>query len=300
MARFDERMRGQVAGSMNDRPAPPGSSGAVFPGHKSSMQRQAQGSQRLDSARLIELERIIADTDQPRKEFDPEALDLLAASLKSRGQLQPIRVRWVESADRYVVVVGERRFRAAELAGLKSIACVIVAGDATPEDILEDQLVENALREGLKPIEQANAYQTLMTSRGLTQAQLAERLRISQPAVSKAMALLNLPPEIQAKVDDGSIDPSSGVELSRVADPGEQAELAREAAEGRLRRDEIKGRTRTPRKPSSARAASSRSFATVAGPKVTVEHKGGLEAGSAIAAIREVLAQLETESRRPE
>ncbi len=78
-------------------------------------------------------------------------------------------MRWDEADQHYVVVIGERRWRAAELAGLESIACIVVPGTATPEEILEDQLVENCLREDLKPIEQARAYRSLMQRPGLSQ-----------------------------------------------------------------------------------------------------------------------------------
>ena len=142
---------------------------------------------------MIRLDRIVTDPNQPRTEFDPESLARLATSLRERGQLQPIRVRWDDTASCYVVVVGERRLRAAQLAGLESLACVVVAGEPTAEDLLEDQLVENCLREDLKPIEQAKAYKSLMASRGLSTRQLAERLQIGAASVAKALALLDTP-----------------------------------------------------------------------------------------------------------
>jgi len=300
MAKFNEKMRAHVAGSMNDRPAPPGSSGeAIFPVNRPPTHRQFEGRRRLEPASMIRLDRIIPDPDQPRKEFDPEAIELLAASFRDRGQLQPIRVRWVESADRYMVVVGERRYRAAMRAGVDSVACIVADGSASAEDILEDQLVENALRENLRPVEQARAYRTLMSARGFTQSQLAERLRVTQGAISKALALLDLPPEIQAKVESGEIPPSTGRELANVTDPGEQAELAREAAEGRVRREDIQSRARTPRTPRKAATtrAVSRSWPTSAGPRVTVEGGEGLDASAIAAALREVLGLVEGEDR---
>ncbi len=301
MAKFNEKMRAHVAASTDDRPAPVGSSGHVAsPGNHppTPLQRQADGRRRLEAARLIRLDRIIPDPDQPRTEFDPEALELLAASLKDRGQLQPIRVRWVESADRYVVVVGERRYRAAIRAGLESIACVVATGEATAEDILEDQLVENALRQDLRPIEQARAYQRLLAARGLSQRQLADRLQIGHASIARALGLLNLPGPIQAEVESGAIAPNTAYELSKVTDPGEQAELAREAAQGRLKRDDIKERTRTPRKGGGASAArrDARSWSTAAGPRVTVDQAGGLDPVAIAAALREVLEQVEREA----
>lgn len=300
MASFNQNMRSQVAGSMNDRPAPEGSSGDVrFTVNRSALERQGEGRKRLDAASLIRLDRIIPDPNQPRTEFDPDALELLAASLKARGQLQPIRVRWDDGADRYVVVVGERRYRAAILAGLESVACVVASGGATSEDILEDQLVENALRQDLRPVEQARAYRTLLTARGLTHRQLADRLQIGHASIARALALLDLPEPIQAEVEAGSIAANTAYELSKVSDPEEQAQLARQAAGGQLRRDEIQERTRTPRKGRAAIKArpkrpTVRTFKTTSA-KVTVEFKRAADLAEIRAAFAEVLARVDAE-----
>jgi ParB family chromosome partitioning protein len=299
MAKLNPKMAANIAASIQDRPAPPGSSGDLRPAvNRPALLRQSEGRRRLEAASLIRLDRIIPDPDQPRKEFSDDAIERLAASMKKR-QLQPIRVRWVDAADRYMVIVGERRYRAAIEAGMDSIACIVAADDATPEDILEDQLVENALREDLRPVEQARAYKTLMTARGLSLRQLAEQLRIGHSSIDRSLALLKLPEEIQAKVEAGTIAPNTAYELSKVTDPGEQAELAREAAEGRLRRDDIKERARV-RAPRKAPATgdgkpSKRSFPTQAGPRVTLDHKPGLDRPAMLAALREVVAILEAE-----
>lgn len=301
MASFNQSMRSQVAGSMNDRPAPEGSSGdARFTVNRSTLERQGEGRKRLDAASLIRLDRIIADPHQPRTEFDPDALELLAASLKARGQLQPIRVRWDDAADRYIVIVGERRYRAAKLAGLESIACVVATGGATVEDLLEDQLVENALRQDLKPVEQARAYRTLLSARGLTHRQLADRLQIGHASIARALALLDLPEPIQAEVEAGSIAPNTAYELSKVSDPDEQAELARQAAGGQLRRDEIKERTRTPKKgrggKQKPRKMTERVIRTAAGTRLTIENRRGLDVAAILAALDEARNQVRAEA----
>jgi ParB family chromosome partitioning protein len=302
MASFNQSMRSQVAGSMNDRPAPEGSSGdARFTVNRSNLERQGEGRKRLDAASMIRLDRIIADPNQPRTEFDPEALELLAASLKARGQLQPIRVRWDDAADRYIVVVGERRYRASKLAGMESIACVVATGGATAEDLLEDQLVENALRQDLRPVEQARAYRTLLTARGLTHRQLADRLQIGHASIARALALLELPEPIQAEVEAGSIAPNTAYELSKVSDPTEQAELARQAAVGQLRRDEVQERTRTSKKSRGGkpkpRKVTERVIRTAVGPRVTIEFKRGLDSSTIEAALIEALATVQADSR---
>lgn len=204
------------------------------------------GRVRLNSACEISIDRIIPDPDQPRSEFDPEALDQLASSIKARGILQPIRVRWDVTADRYIVVVGERRWRASQAAGLLSIPCVVMSGDATAEEILEDQIVENCLRVDLNAIEQATAFRTLMTRQNLSQTALAAKLNISQSQVQKVLSLLTLPEPIKDQVRDGAIGPSVAYQISRIDDPDQQAEMAEKAALGQVRRDEIVDRARKP------------------------------------------------------
>jgi ParB family chromosome partitioning protein len=209
---------------------------------------QFQGRTQLREACLIRLDRIVADPNQPRGEFDADSLNRLASSLKQRGQLQPIRVRWDEVDQHYIVVIGERRWRAAKLAGMESIACIVVPGTATPEDILEDQLIENCLREDLKPIEQARAYQSLMQRLGLSQRALAEKLNISQGQIMQSLKLLELPESIKGSIEEGKIAPSIGYEIAKVADPGEQMELAEQVSRGEVGREGIRERTvRAPR-----------------------------------------------------
>jgi ParB family transcriptional regulator, chromosome partitioning protein len=209
---------------------------------------QFQGRTQLREACLIRLDRIVADPNQPRGEFDADALERLAGSLRQRGQLQPIRVRWDEANQQYVIVIGERRWRAAKLAGMESMACIVVPGTATPEEILEDQLVENCLREDLKPIEQARAYQSLMHRLGLSQRALAEKLDVSQGQIMQSLKLLELPEPIRESIDDGKIAPSIGYEIAKVTDPGQQLELAEKVARGTAGRAEIRERTvRAPR-----------------------------------------------------
>jgi ParB family chromosome partitioning protein len=299
MAGIKADMLAHVDSSMRDRTAPAvhGETAPVVHGEtapaRSALERQSEGRRRLDSAAVIRVDRIIADPNQPRAEFAPEALGRLAESLKTRGQLQPIRVRWDDAASPYVVVVGERRWRAARIAGLQSLACVVVTGDVAPEDLLEDQLIENCLREDLKPIEQARAYKSLMTKRGLSLRALAERLQVGHASISRALALLELPQEIQESVERGDIAPNTAYELSKVTDPTEQAELARDAATGTLKRDEIKARTSKPRKgrgPAKGRQATSRVFRGASG-KVTVELRKGAGADAIVALLCEALDQ---------
>jgi ParB family chromosome partitioning protein len=260
-----------------------------------------QGCTRIKSALLIPVDRLAPDPDQPRKGFDPESLRHLAASLKERGQLQPIRVRWDSAMGRWVIISGERRWRAAAEAGLPTLAAVEANRPLDADEILEEQLVENCVREDLTPIEQARAFKALIDSRGMSQRQLAEKLRIGQATVAKALALLMLPEAIRASVDAGVIGPAEGYQLARVEDPEEQARMAREAEAGRLGRDQIEERVRATRgrKAGPRRAtkkATSRTFKTAVGPRVTVESGRGLNGDSIVAALEDALTQARREA----
>jgi ParB family chromosome partitioning protein len=246
--------------------------------------RAFDGRTQLREACKIRLDRIIADPNQPRKEFDESALAELAESLKARGQLQPIRVRWDEVAEVYVVVVGERRLRAAQQAGLDSVICVVAPGNATPEEVLEDQLVENALRQDLKPVEEARAYRQLLDRLGISQRQLAERLHVSPQKVTRALALLELPADVQESVEQGAIAPQTAYEISRIEDSAEQQELIEKARRGELKREAVRERaTKAPRKTRAEGARvefkTSRGIVVVSG------------SDDVIAALEEALAQ---------
>jgi ParB family chromosome partitioning protein len=275
---------------------------AAAPALPAEAPAKLRGTVRLRDALRIDLDRLAPDPNQPRKEFDPVELNDLAESLRSRGQLQPIRVRWEAAMERWVIVVGERRYRAAARAGLTSLVCVEAPAPATPEDVLEDQLVENALRADLKPIEQANAYRTLLARRGWTHRQLAEALKVSPGSVAKALALLDLPADVQARVEQGALSPATAYEVSKLDDPVQQEALAERVvaegltvteaaavvkrAEGRVAGGKGKGRGGKPRK------VTSRALKTSAGPRVTVEFKRGLDDALVLAALEEAAAQV--------
>jgi ParB family chromosome partitioning protein len=197
------------------------------------------GVTRSKDVSLIELDRIVRDPAQPREEFDPEALERLARSMRDRGQLQPIRVRWDEGQGAYVVLVGERRWRAARMAGLATLSCVIADGPMGADEVLAIQLIENALREDLKPIEQANAYRRILEANGWSARQLAAELSIHHAQVVRAMALLELPAEVQDRVEQGGLSPATAYEVSKLDDPAAQAELAEAAVAEKLTRSEV-------------------------------------------------------------
>jgi ParB family chromosome partitioning protein len=188
---------------------------------------------------MIPVAKIDRDPDQPRQEFDEEELARLAESLRIRGQLQPIRVRWDEGRGAYVILAGERRWRAARAAGLDKLACVIHEGALTEGEKLAMQLVENALRADLKPIEQARAYRRLMDARGYSTRDLAAELHIAQTSVVRALALLELPADVQARVEGGELASTVAAELAKIPDATIQAEVAQAVVAEGLTRTEV-------------------------------------------------------------
>lgn len=196
------------------------------------------GVARAKDVVLIPPDRIDRDPGQPREEFDEESLQRLAESLKTRGQLQPIRVRWDEDRGVYVVIAGERRWRAARMAGIATLAAVVVEGAIDPAELLAVQLVENALREDLQPVEQARAYRRLMDTKGWSTRHLAAELAVSQAAVVKALALLELPEPVQDRVDRGELSAAAAYQIAR-APASLQAELAEAVVAEGLGRDEV-------------------------------------------------------------
>jgi ParB family chromosome partitioning protein len=198
-----------------------------------------EGLARSKNAAEIPVDRIERAPEQPREDFNEEGLERLAQSLKTRGQLQPIRVRWDEGRRVYVIVCGERRWRAAKMAGLSTLSCVIMDRPAEPGELLALQLVENALREDLRPIEQARAYKALLELHTWSARQLAAELAINPATVTRALALLELPTSVQDRVEEGSLAPATAYEVSKVEDPAIQAEVAQVAVDEGLKRSEV-------------------------------------------------------------
>lgn len=170
----------------------------------------------------VSLYDIDTNPDQPRKTFDPEKLKELASSLKRHGVVQPLLVR--KNGLRYTIVAGERRYRAARLAGLKTVPVVLT--EANDDTLMELSLVENIQREDLNPIEEAAALKLLMQQHDLTQEEVSERVGKSRPAIANALRLLTLSKPVQAMVKDGTLSAGHGKMLAGVADAKLQKELA--------------------------------------------------------------------------
>lgn len=176
----------------------------------------------------VDLYDIDTNPKQPRKTFDPEKMEELAASIKRHGVVQPILVK--RNGTRYTIIAGERRYRAARLAGLSKVPVVLT--DIDEESVMEIALVENIQREDLNPIEEAAALKLLMQQHDLTQEEVSERVGKSRPAIANALRLLSLSRPVQILIRDGRLSAGHGKMLAGVCDPHLQAELAEKCVQG--------------------------------------------------------------------
>lgn len=164
----------------------------------------------------VELAKIVPNPFQPRKVFEPEALKELADSIKEHGVIQPLVV--TRTPNGYELVVGERRFRASQLAGLEKVPAIVKEA-MVDQTKLEVALIENIQRQELNPIEEAQAYDRLMKTFSLTQDQVAKKVGKSRPAIANTVRLLNLPAEIQRGVIEGKLSEGHARALLGLADP---------------------------------------------------------------------------------
>jgi ParB family chromosome partitioning protein len=178
----------------------------------------------------LPLEAIVPNPRQPRSVFDGDALDELVDSIREVGLLQPVVVRPI-GGDRYELVMGERRWRASQLAGTSTIPAIIRPTE--DHDLLRDALLENLHRAQLNPLEEAAAYQQLLEDFGCTQDELATRIKRSRPQISNTIRLLRLPPTVQRRVAAGVLSAGHARALLAMADPlGPERLAQRVVAEG--------------------------------------------------------------------
>ena len=180
-------------------------------------------------AATLPLREIEPDPEQPRKKFDEEALSGLAASIQENGLLQPIAVRPKRIGTGYLIIAGERRWRAARLAGLTEVPVLIK--DVTDEQAAALALIENLQREDLDPIEVAEGCRQLIEKYGLTQETAAKRLGKSRSAVTNSLRLLGLPEDVRARVSDGTLSAGHAKVLLGLPEPDLIRAAAQEVAE---------------------------------------------------------------------
>ncbi len=179
-----------------------------------------------DSITQLPLTKIERNPNQPRKKFDQQALEELAESIRLHGVITPITVRHGEKDGYYQIIAGERRWRAARLAGLKEIPAMVL--EASEGEVMELALIENLQRQDLNPIEEAEGYDRLMQQFGLTQEEIANRVVKSRSAVANALRLLGLPDEVRTMVADGKLSGGHARAVLAVSDEDKRVEAARQ------------------------------------------------------------------------
>lgn len=182
------------------------------------------------SQTLISLNDIKANREQPRKSFDNEKILELSQSIKNHGIIQPLILK--KKDDFYVIIAGERRWRAAKLAGLKEVPAIIM--DITDRELLELSLIENIQREDLNPIEEGKAFKKLLEDFNLTQESLSETLSKSRTSITNTMRLLNLDDRVQDYIIDGVISEGHGRTLLGIKEKDIQYELAQKVIDDKI------------------------------------------------------------------
>ncbi|HBK58729.1 MAG TPA: chromosome partitioning protein ParB [Spirochaetaceae bacterium] len=205
--------------------------GALIPEHQQFFEQSAQENSE-SMVRLVSIESLSPNPDQPRKTFSQASLDELADSIRRHGLLQPLLVHEQETGN-YTIIAGERRYRAAQLAGLQKVP-VIVRAQNDSDRHLELSLVENIQREDLDPIEEAQAYLKLMEISGVTQERIAEMVGKNRVTVANAIRLLRLPDNIQTAIKQGLLSAGHARALLSIED-----DTARQILFERICRDNL-------------------------------------------------------------
>ena len=187
----------------------------------------------IDKKEIVELDisMVYPNEDQPRKVFDEEKIKILSDSIKAYGVLQPIVVKPDENG-KYMIIAGERRYRASRAANKESIPAVIK--DLPIRDIMEIALIENLQREDLNPIEEALAYKSLIDNHNVTQEEISDAVGKSRPHITNTIRLLNLREEVIAMIEYGEITAGHGKALLRITDKDKQLEMAKRIVEDGL------------------------------------------------------------------
>ena len=197
----------------------------------------------------LKISEIEPNRDQPRKAFDEEQLEELADSIRKYGVLQPLLVQ--KKGESYEIIAGERRWRAAKLAGLKMIPAVI--REYSPQQAMEIALIENVQREDLNPIEEAQAYQRLMQEFSLKQEEIAERVSKNRTTITNCMRLLNLAPEVQQMLIDEMISAGHARAILAITDKDKQASVAMKIFDEKLSVRDVEKLVKNIGKPSTTK-----------------------------------------------
>jgi ParB family chromosome partitioning protein len=218
------------------------------------------------------LRKAISWPEQERKHFGAEELEELAATIRVHGILEAIGV--IRNGDGYIGLWGQRRWMAAELAGLDVVPAVVHEKPLSETEAMEIRLIENIAREGLRPLEQAAALEKLIKAGGFSGSEVAKRVGMKAAAVSKSLPLLGLPEPIRRKIDDGLISAGAGYELARIEDPKIQSDLAEQVASGALSRDGLIGKVKAMKRGNGNAAKSKSRVTAMLDPQRSVTFSG--------------------------
>lgn len=208
-----------------------------------------------NSTLSISINKIKSDKDQPRKSFDSEKIAELTESIKTHGIIQPLILRKIDN-DQYIIVAGERRWRAAKIAGLKEVPAIIM--DLTESEILEISLIENIQRQDLNPIEEAIAYKKLIDDFKMTHEELSKRIGKSRTSITNTMRLINLDDRVQQYIIEGVISEGHGRALLGIKDFEIQYELAQQVIDEKLSVRELEKIIRRIIEPNNRNSSSSK------------------------------------------
>ncbi len=234
---------------------------ALIPSAAKEPETAAPGTEekRTDGSTMVKIVRVEPNREQPRKNFDEDSLQELAESIKQFGLLQPILVQ--DRKTHYEIIAGERRWRAAKLAGLKEIPVII--RDLSEQEIVEISLIENIQRENLNPIEEAQAYKRLLTEFHLKQDEVAERVSKSRTAVTNSMRLLKLCDDVQKMVIEEMISTGHARALISIEDPEEQYTIAQRIFDEKLSVRDVEKLVKNLHKPPKAKKTQNRSLEAI-------------------------------------
>lgn len=186
----------------------------------------------MDGVSTLRLTEIEPNKNQPRKNFDKEALEQLATSIRENGVLQPLLVRPLATGN-YQIIAGERRWRASKIAGLTEVP-VVIRDDLTEEQVMQIALIENLQRENLNPIEEAMGYKELIDNYKMTQDELAKTLGKARSSIANSLGLLTLPKSVKDLLSSGELSAGHCKALKSIKDPALMTEIAFRAADGEL------------------------------------------------------------------
>ncbi len=189
-------------------------------------------TEETEGLRTLRISEIEPNKGQPRKIFDKEAMEQLAESIRVNGILQPLLVRPLATGN-YQIVAGERRWRAAKIAGLSEVP-VVIRDDLSEEQVMQVALIENLQRENLNPIEEAQGYRELIDTYKMTQDQLSKALGKARSSIANSLGLLTLPIGVKDLLADGKLSAGHCKALKAIKDPALMTEIAVRASEGEL------------------------------------------------------------------